>query len=33
MATIRNLLTSWVRTLPAAILRSGTLYVIFSRLF
>jgi PiT family inorganic phosphate transporter len=33
MATIRNMLTAWVLTLPAAILLSGTLYVIFSRLF
>ena len=31
MATIRNLLMAWVLTLPAAILLSGTLYVIFSR--
>ena len=33
MATIRNLLMAWVLTLPAAILLSGTLHVIFSRLF
>jgi inorganic phosphate transporter, PiT family len=33
MATIRNLLMAWVLTLPAAILLSGTLYVIFLRLF
>jgi PiT family inorganic phosphate transporter len=33
MATIRNLLMAWVLTLPAAILISGTLYVIFWRLF
>jgi PiT family inorganic phosphate transporter len=33
MAAIRNLLMAWVLTLPAAILLSGTLYVIFSRLF
>jgi PiT family inorganic phosphate transporter len=33
MATIRNLLMAWVLTLPAAILLSGTLYVIFSRIF
>ena len=33
MATIRNLLMAWVLTLPAAILLSGTLYVIFSRVF
>src|SRR6185295_2788786 len=29
MATIRNLLMAWVLTLPAAILLSGFLYVIF----
>src|SRR6266700_2996846 len=33
MATIRNLALAWVLTLPAAMLLSGTLYVIFSRLF
>jgi inorganic phosphate transporter, PiT family len=33
MATIRNLLMAWVLTLPAAIFISGSLYVIFSRLF
>ena len=33
MATIRNLLMAWVLTLPAAILISGSLYVIFARLF
>jgi inorganic phosphate transporter, PiT family len=33
MATIRNLLMAWVLTLPAAILISGSLYVIFWRLF
>ena len=33
MATIRNLLMAWVLTLPAAILLSGTLYYLFSRLF
>jgi PiT family inorganic phosphate transporter len=33
MATIRNLLMAWVLTLPAAILLSGFLYVIFARLF
>jgi len=33
MATIRNMLMAWVLTLPAAIMLSGTLYVIFSRLF
>ncbi|WP_420133227.1 inorganic phosphate transporter [Rhodopseudomonas sp.] len=31
MATIRNLLMAWVLTLPAAILLSGTLYVLLSR--
>jgi inorganic phosphate transporter, PiT family len=33
MATIRNLAVAWVLTLPAAIFISGSLYVIFSRLF
>jgi len=33
MATIRNLLTAWVLTLPAAILLSGTLYWLFTRVF
>jgi len=33
IATVRNLLLAWVLTLPAAILISGTLYWIFSRLF
>jgi inorganic phosphate transporter, PiT family len=33
VATIRNMAMAWVLTLPAAILLSGTLYVIFSRLF
>jgi len=32
-STIRNLMMAWVLTLPAAILISGALYVIFSRLF
>jgi PiT family inorganic phosphate transporter len=32
MATIRNLLMAWVLTLPAAILLSGSLYFIFSRI-
>jgi PiT family inorganic phosphate transporter len=33
VATIRNMVMAWVLTLPAAILLSGALYVIFSRLF
>jgi PiT family inorganic phosphate transporter len=33
MATIRNLITAWVLTLPAAILLSGTLYWLFTRVF
>jgi len=33
MATIRNLLTAWVLTLPAAIILSGTLYWLFSFVF
>jgi inorganic phosphate transporter, PiT family len=32
-ATIRNMLMAWVLTLPVAIVLSGTLYLIFSRLF
>jgi PiT family inorganic phosphate transporter len=33
IATIRNMVMAWVLTLPAAILISGSLYYIFSRLF
>ena len=33
MATVRNLLLAWVLTLPAAIMLSGSLYWLFSRLF
>jgi len=33
MATVRNLLLAWVLTLPAAIILSGTLYFVFSRMF
>jgi len=33
MSTIRNLLTAWVLTLPAAIALSGGLYWLFSHLF
>ena len=33
MATVRKLLRAWVLTLPCAILLSGTLYVIFSKIF
>ena len=33
MATIRNMLMAWVLTLPAAIMLSGSLYVLFSHLF
>jgi inorganic phosphate transporter, PiT family len=33
IATIRNMVMAWVLTLPVAILLSGTLYVIFSRIF
>jgi PiT family inorganic phosphate transporter len=32
-ATIRNLLTAWVLTLPAAILLSGSIYWLFTRIF
>lgn len=33
IATIRNMVMAWVLTLPAAILLSGALYVVFSRVF
>lgn len=33
MQTIRNMVMAWVLTLPAAIMLSGSLYVIFSHLF
>ena len=33
MKTIRNLLMAWVLTLPAAILLSGSLYWLFTKLF
>ena len=33
MSTIRNLLTAWVLTLPAAIVLSGSLYWLFTHLF
>jgi inorganic phosphate transporter, PiT family len=33
IATIRNMVMAWVLTLPAAIMLSGLLYVLFSRLF
>jgi PiT family inorganic phosphate transporter len=33
VATIRNMVMAWVLTLPAAILLSGVLYVIFARVF
>ena len=32
-ATVRNLLTAWVLTLPAAIMLSATLYVLFVNVF
>ena len=32
-STVRNLLMAWVLTLPAAIMLSGSLYVLFSNLF
>ena len=32
-ATVRNLLMAWVLTLPIAILLSGSLYWLFSKLF
>jgi inorganic phosphate transporter, PiT family len=33
LATVRNLLMAWVLTLPVAVLLSGSLYFLFSRLF
>jgi len=33
MRTIRNLLMAWVLTLPAAIVLSGSLYWLFTKLF
>ena len=33
MVTVRNLLMAWVLTLPAAILLSGTLFWIFTKVF
>jgi PiT family inorganic phosphate transporter len=33
MATIRNLAMAWVLTLPAAMLLSGALYFLFSKVF
>jgi len=33
MSTVRNLLMAWVLTLPVAILLSGTLFVLFEKLF
>jgi PiT family inorganic phosphate transporter len=33
MATVRNLLTAWVLTLPASIALAGALYWLFSTLF
>jgi len=32
-STIRNIALAWVLTLPAAMILSGVLYFIFSRLF
>jgi PiT family inorganic phosphate transporter len=32
-STIRNIALAWVLTLPAAMLLSGTLYFLFSKLF
>ena len=33
MSTIRNIALAWVLTLPAAMILSGVLYLLFSRLF
>jgi len=32
-STVRNIVLAWVLTLPAAMMISGTLYWVFSRLF
>jgi PiT family inorganic phosphate transporter len=32
-STIRNIALAWVLTLPAAMILSGSLYFVFSRLF
>ena len=32
-STVRNLLMAWVLTLPASIMLSGSLYVLFTNLF
>jgi len=32
-STIRNLLMAWVMTMPAAILLSGSLFWVFSKVF
>jgi PiT family inorganic phosphate transporter len=33
MSTVRNLLMAWVLTLPMAMLISGSLFYLFSRIF
>jgi inorganic phosphate transporter, PiT family len=33
LSTVRNIALAWVLTLPAAMVISGTLYLLFSRLF
>jgi PiT family inorganic phosphate transporter len=33
LATVRNLLMAWLLTLPMAILISGTLFFVFSKIF
>jgi inorganic phosphate transporter, PiT family len=32
-STVRNIVFAWILTLPAAMMISGTLYWLFSRLF
>jgi PiT family inorganic phosphate transporter len=32
-STVRNIVLAWVLTLPAAIMISGILYLVFSRVF
>ena len=33
LSTVRNLALAWILTLPAAILLSGSLYYLFSKVF
>ena len=33
LSTIRNIATAWILTLPAAMMRSGLLYILFLNIF